>query len=68
MIPRTLFAAEHDLFRDTVRRFIAKEVTPFHGEWEKNGVVPRSLWHKAGAAGLLCCDVPERYGGMGADF
>ena len=68
MIPRTLFAAEHDLFRDTVRRFIAKEVTPFHAEWEKNGVVPRSLWHKAGAAGLLCCDVPERYGGMGADF
>ena len=68
MIRRTLFAAEHDLFRDTVRRFIAKEVTPFHGEWEKNGVVPRSLWHKAGAAGLLCCDVPERYGGMGADF
>ncbi|MSR13191.1 MAG: acyl-CoA dehydrogenase [Gammaproteobacteria bacterium] len=68
MIPRTLFAPEHELFRDTVRRFIAREVTPFHSEWEKDGVVPRALWHKAGAAGLLCCDVPERYGGMDANF
>ena len=68
MIPRTLFAAEHELFRDTVRRFIEREVTPFHAEWEKAGVVPRELWHKAGAAGLLCCNVPDAYGGMGADF
>jgi acyl-CoA dehydrogenase len=68
MIPRTLFSAEHEAFRDTVRRFIAREISPHHAEWEKAGVVPRELWLKAGAAGLLCCDVPDTYGGMGGDF
>ncbi len=41
---------------------------PFHAEWEKAGQVPRSLWLKAGELGLLCCNVPEEYGGMGGDF
>jgi acyl-CoA dehydrogenase len=68
MIPRTLFSAEHEAFRETARRFIAREIVPHHAEWEKAGVVPRELWLKAGATGLLCCDVPDRYGGMGADF
>jgi acyl-CoA dehydrogenase len=68
MIPRTLFSAEHEAFRETARRFIAREIVPHHGEWEKAGVVPRELWRKAGAAGLLCCDVPDTYGGMGGDF
>ena len=68
MIPRTLFSAEHDLFRDQVRRFIATEITPHHAEWEKLGIVPRSVWHKAGALGLLCTGVPEEYGGAGGDF
>lgn len=68
MIPRTLFAAEHEAFRETARRFIAREIVPHHAEWEKAGVVPRELWLKAGAAGLLCCDVPDKYGGMGGDF
>jgi acyl-CoA dehydrogenase len=68
MIPRTLFSAEHDLFRDQVRRFIAAEITPHHSEWEKAGIVPRSVWRKAGALGLLCTGVPEGYGGAGADF
>ena len=68
MIPRTIFSAEHDAFRDTVRRFIAEQVTPYHIDWEKAGEVPRALWHKAAELGLLCCNVPEEYGGMGADF
>jgi alkylation response protein AidB-like acyl-CoA dehydrogenase len=68
MIPRTLFGDDHDLYRQTVRRFIATEITPFHGEWEKLGVVPRELWRKAGDAGLLCPNVPEEYGGAGAGF
>lgn len=59
MIPRTLFSADHELFRDQVRRFIAAEVTPYHAEWEKDGIVPRSVWRKAGEAGLLCTEVPE---------
>ena len=68
MIPRTLFAAEHELFRDQVRRFIAAEITPHHAAWEKDGIVPRSAWLKAGEAGLLCTEVPEEYGGGGGDF
>ncbi len=68
MIPRTLFSAEHDDFRASVRRFIVEHVTPHHAQWEKDGQVPRSLWHKAGELGLLCCNVPEDYGGMGGSF
>jgi acyl-CoA dehydrogenase len=68
MIPRTLFSSDHEMFRDSVRRFIAKEITPFHNEWEKIGIVPRELWRRAGQAGLLCTNVPEEYGGPGADF
>jgi acyl-CoA dehydrogenase len=68
MIARTLFDQDHEAFRDTVRRFIAEQVSPFHAEWEKLGQVPRSLWTKAGELGLLCCNVPEAYGGMGGDF
>ncbi len=68
MIPRTIFTAEHDLFRATVRRFIAEHVMPHHAAWEAAGQVPRDLWHRAGELGLLCCNVPEAYGGMGGDF
>ena len=68
MIPRTLFSHEHEIYRDVARRFIETEITPFHADWEKAGVVPRDLWRKAGAAGLLCTSVPEEYGGSGAGF
>ena len=68
MIPRTLFRAEHDDFRASVRRFIAEHVSPHHAQWEKDGQVPRSLWRTAGELGLLCCNVPEEYGGMGGSF
>jgi len=65
---RKLFSEEHHQFRDAVRRFLRSEVTPFHEDWEKQGVVPRSIWEKAGAAGFLCYWLPEEYGGLGADF
>jgi acyl-CoA dehydrogenase len=68
MFERTLFTPEHDLFRETVRKFIDKEIAPYHAAWEKDGVVPRELWLKAGAAGLLCCTIGEQYGGAGADY
>ncbi|MDT5322328.1 MAG: acyl-CoA dehydrogenase [Mycobacterium sp.] len=56
------------MFRDTVRKFVEREIAPYHQQWEKDGVVPRDLWLKAGAAGLLCCTVPEQYGGLGLDY
>ena len=68
MIPRTLFSPAHELFRATVQRFIAEHVTPHHRDWEHAGQVPRKLWMQAGELGLLCCNVPEAYGGMGGDF
>ena len=68
MIPRTLFREEHDMWRETVRRFVEKEIVPFHAQWEEEGSVPRELWLKAGEAGLLCCTVPEEYGGLGLDY
>lgn len=68
MIQRALFNEEHEAFRDTVRRFIAKEIAPYHAQWETDGIVPRDLWLKAGAAGMLCCTVPEEYGGLGLDY
>lgn len=68
MIKRELFNGEHEAFRDTVRKFIDKEIAPHHAQWEADGVVPRDLWLKAGAAGMLCCTIPESYGGLGADY
>lgn len=68
MIPRTLFAEEHETFRDSVRRFIETELTPCHADWERDGVVSRAAWSAAGQAGLLCCQISETYGGPGGDF
>ena len=68
MTARSLFSAEHEAFRDTVRSFVETEIAPHHAQWEKDGVVPKSAWLKAGSLGLLCCDLPEQYGGSGADW
>jgi len=68
MIPRTIFREEHEIFRNSVRRFIETEIVPHHSRWEKEGMVPREAWRKAGEAGILCCGIPEEYGGMGGDF
>lgn len=67
MIERTVFGEQHEQFRDTVRRFLDKEVAPHHAEWEEQGYVDRSVWTKAGANGLLCLSMPEQYGGSDAD-
>lgn len=67
-IPRTVFGEEHELFRATVKGFIEKEIAPYHDQWEKDGVISREAWRKAGEAGLLLTGVPEEYGGAGANF
>jgi alkylation response protein AidB-like acyl-CoA dehydrogenase len=68
VIKRELFSEEHVAFRRTVREFIQREIAPHHADWEEDGIVPRELWRKAGAAGMLCCTIPEAYGGMGLDY
>jgi acyl-CoA dehydrogenase len=68
MFQRRLFQPEHEQFRDVVRGFIDREIRPYHHQWEKDGIVPRELWLKAGEAGMLCCTIPEKYGGLGLDY
>ena len=67
MIARTLFHADHEAFRDSFRRFMDKEIAPFHAQWEEQGYVDRAVWNKAGAQGFLCMTLPEVYGGSGVD-
>ncbi|MEZ5503800.1 MAG: acyl-CoA dehydrogenase family protein [Halioglobus sp.] len=59
---------ELGLFRENVRRFIADEVAPCYEQWERDEIVPRDIWNRLGQQGLLCVDLPEAYGGIGADF
>jgi alkylation response protein AidB-like acyl-CoA dehydrogenase len=64
---RSIFDDVHEAFRETARGFVETEIVPHHQRWERDGIVPREVWTKAGALGLLCMDVPEEYGGGGAD-
>jgi acyl-CoA dehydrogenase len=62
------YTDEHRMFRDALRRFLAKEITPHVDQWEEAGIVPREAWKKMGEQGFLAMNVPEEYGGLGADF
>lgn len=62
---RPIFESEHEMFRESVRAFIEKNITPHHKQWEKDGKVSREVWRQAGEMGFLCLDAPEEYGGAG---
>ena len=62
------YTAEHNIFRESLRKYLDKEIVPHIEEWEEAGIVPRSAWKKLGEQGFLCTDVPEEYGGAGGDF
>ncbi|MDA0380359.1 MAG: acyl-CoA dehydrogenase family protein [Bacteroidetes bacterium] len=69
MIKRNIYTEEHEIFRQSVRDFVAKEITPFNEQWEKNKMVSRESWQNLGEAGFLCMQAPEEYGGLGiTDF
>ena len=59
--------AEHEAFRDTVRRFVRTEITPYAAEWDEAETFPRELYKKAAAIGMLGLGFPEEYGGSGGD-
>ncbi|HJL61412.1 MAG TPA: acyl-CoA dehydrogenase family protein [Pseudomonadales bacterium] len=63
-----LDAAEKELFRDSVKKFLEAEVEPHYQKWEDDGIWPRELWSKLGENGFLCVDMPSRYGGYDAPF
>jgi acyl-CoA dehydrogenase len=62
------YREEHNIFRQSLRKFLEKEIIPHVDAWEEAGIVPKSAWKKMGDQGFLCMDVPEEYGGAGADF
>ena len=62
------YTEEHQIFRESVRRYFEKEVTPNVDKWEKDGIVPKEAWKKFAAQGFLCPWLSEEYGGSGADF
>lgn len=65
-MPNHLWMTEdHTAFADTVARFFAEEVTPNKDAWTKAGVIPKSLWKKAGELGILGATFPEDHGGLG---
>jgi acyl-CoA dehydrogenase len=64
---RTVYREDHEAFRTQARRFIEREIEPHHAQWERDGIVPKSVWLKAGREGLLNTMIPEPYG-MGGDF
>lgn len=63
-----LDAADRQLFRDSVRKFLDREVEPFYEDWESAGIWPREIWNKLGENGFLCVDMPSQYGGYDASF
>jgi acyl-CoA dehydrogenase len=67
-IHRTVFREDHEMLRETARRFFERECIPRQAEWDKAGRADRETWLKAGRQGLLCTTVPQRYGGGGGDF
>jgi acyl-CoA dehydrogenase len=58
---------ELELFRDAARRFVESEILPHDARFREQHHVDRELWNKAGEVGLLCTDIPDRYGGVGGD-
>ncbi|GAB4074481.1 acyl-CoA dehydrogenase family protein [Barrientosiimonas marina] len=65
---RTFLTNEHEIFRESLRKFLEQEAAPYYDQWEQDKQVPRSFWEKAGEQGFLCPQVDEAYGGLNADF
>ena len=62
------FKEEHNLFRESLREFLNREVSPNIEAWEKSGKIPKSIWKKMGDMGFLGLSFPEKYGGSDLDF
>lgn len=59
---------DHQLFRQTLRKFLEKEAAPYYDQWEEEREIPRSFWKKMGDQGYLCPYLDEKYGGSGVDW
>src|SRR5580698_7400993 len=65
---RTAYDENHELFREQIRKFFARALTPNLERWETDGIVDRDFWKACGEAGVLCPTISESYGGLGLDF
>lgn len=69
LLERKIYASEeHRMMQGMIQDFIKNELSPQVDTWEKEGMVSRDIWKRAGDLGLLCIDMPEEYGGAGLDF
>ncbi len=68
VMKRAYLTDEHEIYRQSLRKFLAKEAVPYLEQWEKQKEIPRSFWKKLGREGFLCPQVDEKYGGLEADF
>ena len=69
LLERQIYASEeHKMMQKMIQDFIKNEIMDHLEAWEKNGMVSREIWERAGELGLLCLDMPEQYGGSGLDF
>ncbi|MGW6118218.1 acyl-CoA dehydrogenase family protein [Nocardia sp. NPDC055165] len=62
---RDIYTEDHEAFRGLAREFIDKEIAPHYAEWEKAGQMPREVFEKLGALGILGVAIPPEYGGAG---
>jgi len=68
-IKRDIYGSdEHKMLIESFWNFLEAEAKPYHDQWEKDRMVDRAAWLKAGELGFLCLDVPEEYGGAGLDY
>ena len=65
---RRIFKEEHNIFRNSFKKYAAKEIVPYLEKWDEEGIVPREAFKKMGESGFLCPWLEEKYGGMGAGF
>ncbi|EFV76939.1 MULTISPECIES: acyl-CoA dehydrogenase family protein [Cytobacillus] len=59
---------EHEIFRQSLRKFLEKEAYPNYDKWEEDRIIPRDFWYKMGEQGFLCPDIEEKYGGSSVDW
>jgi len=62
------YTEDHQRFRQRLKAFLEKEVRPYAERWEREGIVPKSVWKKMGQGGFLCPSLSQEYGGLGGDF
>ncbi|OMF59632.1 acyl-CoA dehydrogenase [Paenibacillus sp. FSL R5-0490] len=64
----TYLQEEHEIFRESLRKFLEKEAYPNYDKWEEDRIIPREFWRKLGEQGFLCPDIEEKYGGSNVDW